>query len=107
MDKRTLKCDFCGASNGAVAWSYPCRLIVIQGPAGPVGMSPDAWAACDICHELIERGNRYPLAVRCAEGFDHPELGIPRDVIMKYATYIHNKFFEARSGAATPYYGCD
>ncbi len=55
-------CDFC--SEPKVAWRYPAQSFLAYVVAGVVGQSVGDWAACRICHGLIETGNRIGLLER-------------------------------------------
>ena len=55
-------CDFCSAPD--VAWRYPAQTFVAYIVADVVGQSVGDWAACRICHGLIEARNRSGLLDR-------------------------------------------
>ena len=58
-------CDFC--STQPVTWSYPARSFIAYVVGGIGGESVGSWAACEICHLLIESGDTDALADRAAE----------------------------------------
>lgn len=83
-----MKCDFC--SNEKVTWSYPCKSFTyIEGIIGSEG----AWAACDRCHNMIEKEMHQTLAYYAIKtaGFE-----IPFSVMMD----LHNMFRANRIGEA-------
>lgn len=57
-------CDFCLAENPT--WSYPASPMNIE-LRGAIDATQDDWAACDRCHELLERKDWRTLAVHCLE----------------------------------------
>lgn len=58
-------CDFCcgDPEQFPIRWTYPTGLIVIAGHP-VIDASCDDWAACDACHELIEKDALAALAAR-------------------------------------------
>lgn len=68
-------CDFC--SGTPVAWAYPCRphrsgqMLALGSDSRPDMKvdfnSPDGWAACAVCHGMIQAGMRDKLAKRAAD----------------------------------------
>ena len=58
----TSICDFCSEPN--VVWRYPAQNFVAYAVAGVVGQSVGDWAACTVCHALIEDGDRCGLLER-------------------------------------------
>lgn len=77
------QCDFCPTTEG-IHWSYPCRdhaqkrehaaaLVLQKDGSLDVeknsidGFSYGGWAACEVCHRLIEAGKREALARRSAK----------------------------------------
>jgi transcriptional regulator GlxA family with amidase domain len=93
----TLRCDFC--SSDYVRWSYPARDFAIEAdtPAGKMewGSAGD-FAACDLCHAIIERGDRVALSRRTVE-----ILSIP-PILADEVARFHTFFFEHRTGPAMP-----
>ncbi|HEY1437399.1 MAG TPA: hypothetical protein VGG82_07840 [Casimicrobiaceae bacterium] len=93
-------CDFCSAPK--VLWRYHAHDFVMDIPEAPVDWGSDGdWAACDICHELIERDERNGLAYRSALRF-----AIQHDVEMKLILPrirdLHTQFWTMRVGKAEP-----
>lgn len=64
----------------------------------PLAASDGSWAACDVCHALIEHDNRPGLLERSVLTFrtiaPERDVEVTRALIMK----IHAKFFEMRIG---------
>lgn len=91
-----FRCDFCTATT--VTWAYPARPVVLL----EFGWgSPDDWAACAACADLIDRGAHEALARRCAaqllrRGELRP-VKLPGAVAA--ARLLHGAFFAARCGA--------
>jgi hypothetical protein len=59
-----MYCDFCREPRPA--WNYPCVDYTL--PDGK-SRSTGAWAACEVCHGLIEADARVALARRSAASF--------------------------------------
>jgi hypothetical protein len=115
------KCDFC--SSLAPKWSYPCRDFVHNENAGILmmnekthdvrfdelsieGHSIGNWAACPVCHLLIERGDRERLARRSAKRLLTkvvPELAKswPMKDAVDHCRRIQDDFWKNRMGAPT------
>ena len=81
-----------------VVWAYPARPIVL--PAFGWA-SPDDWAACAACADLIERGAREALARRCAAQLLRLGELRPAELpgAVAAARLLHAAFFAARGGA--------
>jgi hypothetical protein len=62
MINEILQCDFC--SMPGPVWRYPARSFVAYCAPNVAGESVGDWAACDLCHVLIEAGDRRGLAQR-------------------------------------------
>jgi hypothetical protein len=102
-------CDFCF---GPVMWRYPCESFV--GPTAEnekqlwIQESVGAWAACDICHQLIETDRRMELAERsynsanAPEGWDQIKRIIPKRELIGHFRVLHDQFFYWRRGEAIP-----
>jgi len=56
MINECLQCDFCSVP-GPV-WRYPARSFVAYCAPNVAGESVGDWAACDLCHVLIEADDR-------------------------------------------------
>lgn len=65
-DRFTPICDFCNGDpkDYPIEWSYDASEMSIE-LGGLFSMSDDAWAACEGCHELIEKRDWDELAERC------------------------------------------
>jgi hypothetical protein len=89
-------CDFCCGPEPR--WLYPARdFITTDDPEGI--LSTGAWAACGVCHGLIEAGDKQGLAVQAStapglRAFSHARL-------VSDARAIHARFFANRTGPAT------
>lgn len=101
-----LKCDFC--SQRPIRWSYPARpvhlaaLLVGRDATKVIGWNTnDPWAACDPCHDMIERGDRAALLERSVAMFPHrsPLTDAQLRMTIKQA---HDGFFRAVTGDPTP-----
>jgi hypothetical protein len=96
-------CDFCSEPiEGEWCWSYPARdfLYTIQFEGYGTHGSKGDWAACEICHHLIQADNRVQLAAR------NVRLDLERDPKAKrlapqlgaLALALHKDFFNNRTG---------
>lgn len=97
MDK--LICDFCSDPNPV--WDYPAKTFTLKDtPAQSIGN----WAACSICHALIETRDYDGLADRCTSEFirNNPTLGIPFDGMKADMLRLHQQFLDNRTGPALP-----
>ena len=94
-------CDFCSSPD--VHWRYPARDFPIQSLKipGPQHGSEGGWAACNVCHALIERGLRDKLAKRSAVKFSR-KFGVPAKLIVNDLRKLHDEFWTNREGTATP-----
>ena len=103
-------CDLCFGR--PVTWRYPCESFI--GPEETIGdrvwvheMVAD-WAACDVCHDLIEADRREELAERAYHSENAPpewrliKLQIPKSELMAHFRVLHDQFFYHRKGAAIP-----
>jgi len=68
------------------------------------GESVGDWAACDLCHVLIEAGDRNGLAKRSLDELilKHPEAITAAAILRKDLAELHQQFFSHRSGRAVP-----
>lgn len=97
-------CDFC--SSPVVAWRYPAETFSID-----IVTSYEDWAACDLCHALIEAGDSDGLLNRSVAMF--PGLAdVPADAregimarLHAMITPLHNGFHASRQGPAAPHLG--
>ncbi len=101
MNEEEIKCDFCSAQEPA--WVYPTRNFVAYFSPPLVGESVGAWAACEVCHRLIEAGDREGLAVRSLDEliFQWPEAAIAAPALKGELRRLHELFFANRAGPAT------
>ena len=95
-------CDFC--SDPHVVWRYPAESFVAYAVAGIVGESVGDWAACRICHELIESGDHIGLLERTLGAlFDkHPDMQCSESEVRAQIAALHQMFFAHQLGAALP-----
>lgn len=91
-------CDFC--SDPDVRWRYPTRSFWAYIVGSVAGESVGDWAACERCHDLIERGNPDSLAAKSVERLIgvHPEVREVREDLFREVTRLHRSFFACRSG---------
>ena len=68
------------------------------------GESVGDWAACDLCHVLIEADDRSGLAQRSLDELilKHPEAIAAAAVLYEDLAELHQQFFAHRSGRAVP-----
>ena len=102
MIKECLQCDFCSVP-GPV-WRYPARSFVAYCAPNVAGESVGDWAACDLCHVLIEDDDRSGLAQRSLDELilKHPEAIAAAAVLREDLAELHQQFFAHRSGMAVP-----
>jgi hypothetical protein len=98
-----MRCDFC--SSPTVRWSYPTTNFAgvnVRAPDGFIWVSESVggWAACDICHEMIERGERESLAERSVSTLieTNQELRGSEITLKDEIRLLHAKFFAFRTG---------
>ena len=96
----TSICDFCSEPN--VGWRYPAQSFVAYAVAGVVGQSVGDWAACGICHGLIEDGDRGGLLERslCRLLEKNPDMRPVEAEIRDQIEVFHRMFFAHQTGAA-------
>ena len=97
-----LICDFCSAPDPL--WRYPARTFLAYCLANVAGESVGDWAACDVCHKLIEAGDRKGLAQHSLDELmlKHPETRPAAAVLYENLAELHDQFFEHRGGMAVP-----
>lgn len=95
-------CDFC--STQPVTWSYPARSFIAYVVGGIGGESVGSWAACEICHLLIESGDTEALADRAVETLSvrHPEIKALGKELLQEMKILHRSFLDHRVGSALP-----
>lgn len=95
-------CDFC--RGGPVTWAYPCRDFThhVKVPRGSLTFnSSGGWAACEVCHGLIERSDRDRLCSRSA--VTHPKAKtVPMRDLRRMVRGLHDDFWANREGPAVP-----
>ncbi len=93
------RCDFCGAR--PVEWSYPARdFSMLEGTEAEIRYL-SAWAACEICHGLIQAGDKKGLDRRACDSHREifAEVGATARIAVYSAVAAQNrKFFENRTG---------
>ncbi len=97
----TMVCDFC--SHSPVTQSYPAKTFDVQ-VQGTTETSITGWAACDICHGMIQRGDVAGLALRSLNFLlsEHPWIKDYDDEAYADIVKLHNQFYANRSGEPTP-----
>lgn len=100
----TIVCDFCSSPD--VRWRYRSP----DSRSTAVGINPETsqsvvidanfagdWAACPVCHALIEEGNRDRLARRSARRLvrKHPRLSMANALMC--VRQPHDVFFATRT----------
>jgi hypothetical protein len=93
-------CDFCSSPN--VTWVYPARTFAAYIFEGIVGESVGDWAACPICHSLIESGRQTELAERSLVTLleRQPEMKSAERELRTHIRSFHTMFFQNRVGSA-------
>jgi hypothetical protein len=94
-------CDFC--SNPDVAFVYPARTFAAYLFDGIVGESVGDWAACPICHGLIESDRQADLVERSLVTLleRQPEMKCAELELREQIRGFHFLFFRNRVGTAT------
>ncbi len=90
-------CDFCSAQGPT--WRYLVASFVAYELQDVVGESLGDWAACEVCHGLIEADQRKALVRRALERMPH-RGEVPADVALAYIQKAHTGFFLNRRGPA-------
>lgn len=109
-------CDFCSSPD--VHWSFPARDFVrnreVRGMAlhtAPALIefsegsfthgSHGGWAACNVCHRLIVRGDRVKLTRRSAKAIlrKHPDARMSLANAITLIRPLHDDFWRNRQGA--------
>jgi hypothetical protein len=95
-------CDFCSGPH--VAWRYPAESFVAYIVAGVVGQSVGDWAACSICHDLIEAGDRRRLLERSLQTLieKNPEMQPAEAELRCHIAQFHRMFYASQTGRALP-----
>jgi hypothetical protein len=103
-----MKCDFCSAPDPT--WAYPANTFIAfeehLGQGESVGaISHGGWAACDVCHALIEAGDQQGIAKRSLDELlmEHTEMIMATDELLVEMVALHRSFFDNRCGAGIPY----
>jgi hypothetical protein len=96
----TSICDFC--SDPHVAWRYPAESFIAYAVGGIVGQSVGDWAACSICHRLIETGDRNGLLERTLRTLSdrNPDMRCAEAELRDQIAVFHQMFFAHQIGAA-------
>ena len=88
-----LFCDFCTEPHPT--WGYPAKSFELD-VGLPVGLvSEGGWAACDVCHDLIEADKRDALLARA---LDKLVGQLPMDEARELMATLHGRFFANRCG---------
>ena len=98
----TALCDFC--SEPSVIFRYPAQSFVAYVAAGIAGESVGDWAACAICHQLIQAGDWAALSERSLRTLieKHPEMQDAEAALRAQIADFHRMFFANQAGAAVP-----
>ena len=98
----TSICDFCSEPN--VAWQYPAQSFVAYAVAGVVGQSVGDWAACWICHGLIEASDYSELLERSLRTLleKNPDMRPAEAELRDQISDFHRMFLSHQTGAALP-----
>lgn len=95
-------CDFCSSTE--IAWGYTADDFAVGGMGWG---SRGGWAACEICHGLIEANEREALAAHSLEEFyKHNAGAVPdtkpvRAALLAHIFRVHSMFFASRTGKAS------
>lgn len=92
-------CDFCSSPN--VTWVYPARTFAAYVFEGIVGESVGDWAACSICHGLIESGRHAELTERSLTTLleSQPEMRRAEQELRNHIRSFHTIFLQNRIGS--------
>lgn len=96
--KPKYRCDFCFAQDPA--WRYPCRSFDL--PNTPGYASYEDWAACDKCHDVIEKQDIDMLvrrAMKHSPSIKNRESAASR-VLRRALKELYLNFFRSRNGDA-------
>jgi hypothetical protein len=95
-------CDFCSGPH--VAWRYPAESFIAYVVAGVVGQSVGDWAACSICHNLIEAGDRRGLLERSLQTLidKNPDMRPAEGELRNHIAQFHCMFYVSQTGRALP-----
>lgn len=101
-------CDFC--SNAYTVWRYTATpsefTLSVDGVSLLVLQDSDGqWAACAVCHDLIEQDHRLALLARSLvnQYETYPQVQcIPINVAVQFIQGYHNTFFSHKYGNAVP-----
>ena len=98
----TSMCDFCSEPN--VVWRYPAQNFVAYAVAGVVGQSVGDWAACTVCHALIESGDHCGLLDRSVRQLleKEPDMRPDEGEVRDQLGVIHRMFFAHQTGSPLP-----
>ncbi len=94
-------CDFCSSRD--VRWRYPAidaAPVILKGHGViVVAEAKGDWAACEICHKLIQADDRKGLVRRGAKTFaeKYPNFNMQADT-EKLVHQIQDEFWAARTG---------
>ena len=98
-------CDFCSSPD--VHWHYEANDF----QAGPDSLhwgSRGFWAACNVCHDLVEANNRQALGMRGMQEYfkrhpnELPNTKQMRRMLYTHIRQLHDGFFENRTSGAVP-----
>jgi hypothetical protein len=97
------KCDFC--SDKPIRWGYTAMpsLAIMTGPVTLIHEEDGRWAACEICHDLIEKRDKDALAKHSLAEFNKHYPGVmtnmPEEMLLKSFREVHDIFWLGYDGA--------
>jgi hypothetical protein len=99
------RCDFCSSKDPR--WEHRCEdnstvMLALGGgrTTAVIGQgSHGSWAACDVCHRLIEANKRDRLAKRAARSIDS---SLPLNVMLPAMKQAHGMYWRYRVGPGFP-----
>lgn len=104
-------CDFCNSP--LITWAYPCESFSMGvGTQSEENLtiktekllnSWGGWAACDVCHELIEASKDRELADRSASQLKEGLAPDEFEMLSAMLFTMHEQFRQGRKGPATPW----
>jgi hypothetical protein len=101
------KCDFCGSSD--VRWEHRAEdaqdvlVTVGGGRTEAIGQgSNGSWAACEVCHRLIDADKRDRLAYRAAREIAKLTPGVSPKLTLFAAKRAHEMYWRGAVGPGIP-----
>jgi hypothetical protein len=101
------KCDFCSSTDAR--WEHRAHdassMLVAVGTGRDMAVgqsSHGSWAACDVCHRLIEAKKPDRLAYRCARQMAQQHPGVPPDAMLFGVKQAHRMYWDNAVGPGFP-----